>query len=257
MVPVRAGEKKPCVKWKPYRNRRPNVDELQARSERWSDAGTAVVLGPVSSLFVIDVDRPETHAALVERLGAVLNAPLAASGSRAPYRYHLYFRHPDSATTAKATPWHPKLEFRGAGGLVVAPPSPHASGRRYAWALGRSPDEMSLPELPPFVLASLTRHLANTRAAVPHTQAVLAPGPRPAGVSDSTRELLSGKWAEGSGWNDRLFWAACDLLARGVPEPEAIPLLLAGARPWDDKQAALALATIHSAHSQRRAPAKV
>ena len=40
-------------------------------------------------------------------------------------------------------------EFRGKGGIIIAPPSLHKSGHRYAWAKDRSPDDLALPEVPP------------------------------------------------------------------------------------------------------------
>ena len=42
----------------------------------------------------------------------------------------------------------PGMDMRGDGGMVVAPPSVHSSGRRYAWVEGRSPDEVPLAPLP-------------------------------------------------------------------------------------------------------------
>jgi hypothetical protein len=40
------------------------------------------------------------------------------------------------------------IDLRGDGGCVVAPPSVHSSGRRYAWITGRSPEEVPLAPLP-------------------------------------------------------------------------------------------------------------
>src|SRR6516165_8277235 len=128
---------------------------MQSWFRSWPDAGLAVVLGPVSDLFVLDVDGPEAHAALLKQLGAEPHVPKAISGSQKPHRYHLFFRCPGIATKAKATPWHPQLEFRGKGGIVVIPPSFHKSGHRYAWAEGRSPADLPLPEVPSPILAAL------------------------------------------------------------------------------------------------------
>ncbi len=155
IVPQAAGAKKPRVKWKVYQERLPRGDELAHWYGRWPEDGFALVLGPVSDVFVIDVDGEEAHRALLDRLGVEPGGPKALSGSSRPFRYHLFFRHPAVATRAKATPWHPQLEFRGKGGVVILPPSVHKSGRRYAWAAGRSPAEVSLGDVPPAVLAAL------------------------------------------------------------------------------------------------------
>jgi hypothetical protein len=201
----------------------------------------------------VDVDGPEADAALAERLGGEPRAPKALSGSGKPHRYHLFFKHPELPTKAKMTPWDPHLEFRGRGGIVVLPPSLHKSGNRYAWAPGRSPDDLDLPELPPAILQAL-QPLPATRRRGPAARAV----PTPAGLDASPRTgaFLSGQYADGPRWNDRLFDAACDLSGRGLPLEAAEPLLLAGAQPWNAGEAELARKTITSAYAQPREPAR-
>jgi len=255
VVPQIPGAKKPCVKWKPYQDRLPTEQELVTWFEEWPDAGLALVLGPVSGVFVIDVDGEEAHLALLERLGKEPLGPKALSGSGKPYRYHLYFRCPDLATKSKQTPWHPNLEFRGKGGIVIIPPSLHKSGNRYAWAKGRSPEEMDLPQLPSQVLEAL-KPLRPVRT--PSAGVAVRINPV-AGIDASPRTLdfLSGKWAEGPNWNNRLFHAGCDLCGRDIPVEEAEPLLLAGAQPWNVGEEELARRTIASAYSQPREPARL
>ena len=250
VVPQRAGEKKPCVRWKHLQERLPTVDEMKEWFDTWPDAGLALILGPVSGVFVIDVDGSEAHDALLQRLVTEPRAPKVVSGSRKPDRYHLFFRCPDLATKAKQTPWHPNLEFRGLGGLVIIPPSIHRSGHCYEWVEGQSLDDLALPDLPSKVIQSLTPtppvHFgwpSSTLAQVGEIDA-----------SPRTRAFLTGKFADGPRWNDRLFSAACDLQGRGMPIEKAEPLLLRGACPWSIGDEALARRTIRSAFSQRRNP---
>jgi Bifunctional DNA primase/polymerase, N-terminal len=80
IVPQLPAAKKPTVKWKPFQATRPTRTQLEDWFGRWPDAGLAVVLGPVSGLFVIDVDGPEAHAALMHQLGAEPGAPKGAIG---------------------------------------------------------------------------------------------------------------------------------------------------------------------------------
>ena len=251
VVPKRPGAKQPCVKWKPYQDRLPTSAELDAWFEQWPDAGLAVALGPVSNLFVIDVDGPEAHQVLLEKMGAEPIAPKAISGSRKPFRYHLFFRHPDIKTKAKTTPWHPQLEFRGKGGIIVVPPSLHPSGNRYAWAEGRSLDDLPLPELPRSILDAL----APVRRNIPPPPTIEVVGDVDA--SPATRQFLSGIFANSPGWNEKLFLAACDLAGRGMAIEEAEPLLLAGAGPWNSTEEDSAKRTIQSAFSQLREPARL
>ena len=131
---------------------------------------------------------------------------------------------------------------------MVIPPSLHPSGNRYAWAAGHSVDDLPPPALPSEILASLEP----SRTLVPSTTGE----PPSVDASASTRAFLAGQHAEGSGWNDRLFRAGCDLAGRGMSREEAEPLLLAGARPWDESNAEIARRTIESAFSEPREPAK-
>jgi hypothetical protein len=254
VVPQEAGAKKPPVRWKHLQERRSTAQELVTWFGQWPDAGLAVVLGPVSDLFVIDVDGPEAHAELLKRLGGEPLAPKAVSGSGKPYRCHFYFRCPPLTTRAKQTPWHEHLEFRGKGGIIVIPPSLHPSGRRYAWVPGRSPQEIVLPEVPAQVLKALTPPPATTTLSKRTGQA----GKVPAGIDASPRTLrfLSGMYREGPAWNNKLFEAACDLCGRDLPLAKAEPLLLAGARPWTLAEEELARKTIASAYSQPREPGR-
>ena len=252
VVPQLPGAKKPCVLWKPYQTQRATEDVVREWFEQWPKAGIAVVLGPISDLFVIDEDGPEAHLALMERLGREPVTPKSISGSRKPHRYHLFFQHPDLPTKAKFTPWHPKLEFRGTGGLIILPPSLHKSGNRYSWAEGRSPAELPLPVLPDEIQEELGSHRQNSYSAELAT--VTDADPKDFEVSTSTQQFLLGAYSNGPSWNDRLFRAACDLAGRGVSKEVAKPKLLAGARPWNETERNNAMRTIESAYSQSRVP---
>jgi hypothetical protein len=156
VVPQLPGGKHPCVKWKPFQEQLPTPEQWRDWGRRWPHAGVAVVLGPVSKLFAIDVDGPEAHETLIDKLGTEPVAPKVLSGSGKPHRYHLFFRYPSGVTTlAKYTPWHKKLEFRGDRGIIILPPSLHKSGNAYRFADGRSFDDMKLPQLPALIIKEL------------------------------------------------------------------------------------------------------
>jgi len=259
VVPQRPGAKSPAVRWKRYQSERADViDAYEWWYERWPDAGVALVLGPISDLFVMDVDGKAAHKALVKHLGHVPKAPKVKSGSGKPYRYHLFFKHPDMETKAKATPWHRQLEFRGKGGIVVGPPSLHKSGKRYRWAKGRSLEDLPLPDVPDEVLVALTEISARRKVA-PSCSLPLPEGENIAflhSICHATREFLEGHYADGPNWNGRLFKAACDMAGCGYPLERAEPLLLRGAHPWNEAEEQTALGTIRSAYAEHRVPAK-
>ena len=255
VIPMIAGTKRAYVQWKAYQERLPTEEEVRQWWTEHPKAGIGLVLGPHSGIFVIDVDGPEAHEALINSLGKEPPAPKALSGSRKPSRYHLFFRHPPVPTSAKATPWHDKLEFRGHRGLVVLPPSLHSSGHTYAWAPGQSLADVPLPPVPQAILAALQAPRAQARPQAPRAAAVTTDLPE-LKASPSTRDFLAGKHADGERWNERLFKAACDLKARGTPQEQAIDLLIEGAQPRTKEDHQQALRTIASAYSQDRQAAR-
>lgn len=263
VVPQKVGAKSPAVRWKRYQDMLPTRGCIDAWwLEDFRNAGIAVILGPRSGLFAIDVDGTEPHRVLVDRIGELPVAPQVQSGSGDPDRFHLFFRYPKGLQTkAKATPWHQHLEFRGHRGIIVLPPSLHKSGNRYEWLRGRSLDDLELPELPEPVLGALTDATPQRRHHPEPRRRARSKNRRRrltdfAQISVATQRFLDGHYSEGPLWNDRLFAAACDLNACGVPLAEAQPALLAGADPWTSEDEENAIATIASAYSEERQPAR-
>jgi len=87
-------------------------------------------------------------------------------------------------------------------------------------------------------------------------RAMAAGTPMVTRISRPTRELLSGLLANESSWNQRLFNAACDMAGCGYGMDRATELLVAGARPWNEDEERKAMATIRSAFSRSRRPAR-
>jgi hypothetical protein len=133
---------------------------------RWPDANLGLATG--RRFDVLDLDGQQG----VEALRAAL--------SIGP------FEHPGPVARTGGGGWHllyaptglgnrvgllPGVDWRGRGGLIVAPPSQHASGRRYTWV---RPLTANLPPVP----AGLRRLLAPP--ATPRT--TLPPAPAPTGL---------------------------------------------------------------------------
>ncbi len=113
-------------------------------------ANVAIVTGPPSGLFAVDVDPrhggDRTLADLVARHGALpftLRARTGGGGS------HYFFRMPDAALRVGAHVLGAGVDIKGRGGYVVACPSAHPSGGRYTWE--KLPD----PAEPPAWLLAL------------------------------------------------------------------------------------------------------
>ena len=268
-IPQITGEKKPSIRWKPYQDAQPEVETLTRWFARFTDAGIALVLGSASDIFVVDVDGPDAYHELVDRLGSEPDAPTVLSGSGKPCKRHYYFRDPGLPTIARYCPWHPQLEFRGYRGIVIAPPSLHPSGNPYRWAKGKSLDDLPRPLVPAPILEALrARPVKRTGPRSPRRVA------GPSGLVDveaddligrlgeeglcrETRRFLDGEYADEVGWNGRLFRAAADMAGCGLPLDDALPQLLVGAGPWTQGDSAKARATIESAYSAERFPARI
>ncbi|HTT91895.1 MAG TPA: bifunctional DNA primase/polymerase [Acidimicrobiales bacterium] len=104
----------------------------------WPGAGVGVLTGAVSGLVVVDVDPVHGGRDSLARLrqgGTGLPRTLyARSGGGG---WHLFYRRPGvpvrNATGRLGTLELPGVDLRADGGYVVAAPSGHRSGGRYAW----------------------------------------------------------------------------------------------------------------------------
>jgi hypothetical protein len=260
VIPIEPATKRPLAKWKEFQQRHPTHDDVHHWwTSIFPQAGIAAILGPVSGLLVVDVDGTEAREELVRRLGVIPTAPMVLTGSAERDRFHLLFRHPNLPTGAKATPWHPQLEFRGHGDLAILPPSTHKSGNRYWWADGRSLADVPTPELPTPLLDALAMRARSRSATAPQdrpTRLVAIDSCDVLGSSYATRDFLTGLHATGPNWNSKLFNAACDLAGIGMHRDDALDLLLAGAQPWDSHEREKAIATVKSAFAAPRVPGR-
>jgi hypothetical protein len=94
--------------------------------QRWPDANVGIATGAASGIYVVDLDGP----AAIEAWRALGIAEGWAS--RTGNGMHLVY---SIAEPLASTHWRlgQGIDTRGDGGYIVAPPSLHYSGRRYAW----------------------------------------------------------------------------------------------------------------------------
>jgi hypothetical protein len=109
-----------------------------ATVKRWwaayPKANIGLVTGRLSGIVVVDVDGPKgqaKHAVLLAENAQILEARNYVETGRIDGGQHYYFKYPANAHV----PNHKDegLEIKSDAGYVVAPPSKHASGKRYAW----------------------------------------------------------------------------------------------------------------------------
>lgn len=210
---------------------------------RWPDANPAVCTGPESGVWVVGPDGEQGQLDLIRLEGEHPGDPIPAtswahtgSGGR-----HLYFAWPADGGKVPCHADHRglKIDVRGNGGYVIAPPGANANGP-YAW--GDSP-EASPPAPAPAWLLEWARGDGRPKAPAPPRSAESWWDDRKA-VIDRASKYLS-KCAEsvtGQRGHNAAIWAA-SVLVHGfeLAEHEAFAVLKAEfnprcAPPWSDRE---------------------
>jgi hypothetical protein len=140
----RAAGKHPRFPWRDHQHGRATAADVAAWWRSWPEANVGLVTGMVSGVAVLDVDARNGGLDTLHELDArglwmPDDNPLAATGGRG---LHHYVR---LDTPLRKCAVFEGIEFQADGGLVVAPPSLHASGRRYAWV---RPPGAPIPVIP-------------------------------------------------------------------------------------------------------------
>ena len=236
VIPIEPHGKRPLVAWTEYQQRRATVDEVTRWFRRWPDANVAIVTGEVSGIVVLDVDERDggalSLAQLDTELGPIPSTVEVATGGGGR---HLYFRHPGGRVSNRVG-LRSGIDLRGDGGCVVAPPSVHPSGGRYAWVLSHSPDDVEIAPLPSWLL-----HRPGGAGHPMVYWRQLAREGVPEGERNSTLASLTG----------HLLW-------RGVDPQVALELLLAWNRmrcrpPLPDGEVASVVESIARLHARQAA----
>jgi len=132
------------------------TDERQIRAwwSQWSGANIGIATG--DGLVVVDVDPrhqgDKTLAQHERKNSPIPDDAKAISGSGGP---HFYLTLPKGIVIASVTGGVGKglgegIDVKADNGYVVAPPSLHASGKRYRWATGRMPTK--IPPAPDWIV---------------------------------------------------------------------------------------------------------
>jgi hypothetical protein len=124
-------------------------DQIRMWWKTFPRANLGVCTG--SGLVVLDVDPRNGGRETLQKLraehGELPRTWTVASGGDGG---HYYFTVEGDVPTRNNL--FPGIDLKGAGGFVVAPPSLHASGKRYAWVRGRAPADLKLAPLPQWLL---------------------------------------------------------------------------------------------------------
>lgn len=187
------------------------TDECQVRAwwRKWPRANVGLAMGKISGLVAIDVDpRAGGDASLAELFdehGAFPETLEAVTGGGG---FHFLFSHPGVKFKNSTSKIAEGLDVKTDGGYIVAAPSLHASGKRYAWRGEAQPSPM-----PEWLLT-----LILTESAKPEGKAAAAGATarRAATASRTTGGaiILNGER------NERLFRIACAHRGNGATREE-------------------------------------
>jgi len=197
------------IPWQEFQARRPSPLELSNwfLESRTPPTGVGIVTGRISRLVVVDCD---THAEAAFWNSHYPASPIitetGAGGS------HFYYAYPtESSARNRVKVLGRRIDVRGEGGYVVAPPSLHRSGKRYAWRTAEG-IELLTEFCQAWVETTTPSFSLPQTTATQHVRRVVAYIRRIEAVA-------------GNGGHNATFRAACKLRDAGMPADEALAVL--------------------------------
>lgn len=133
-IPVK-GKVPMIAKWSPYQTIRISEAQIREWWTQWPNAGIAIITGKISGIAVVDIDQ----GGKIVGLTPTVMSRTGGGGQHCIYKYPVQ-------GIGCAVGIRDRVDFRGDGGYIVVPPSPHASGNFYEWIM--SPDDADLVDLP-------------------------------------------------------------------------------------------------------------
>jgi hypothetical protein len=157
-----------------------SVEQVERWWKRWPDANIGLCTG--FAFDVIDVDGDKGRESIKEIEAVKGPLPYGLGAATGGGGCHLLFLPVGCGNRAS---FLPKVDYRGKGGYIVAPPSNHESGLYYEW-MGLDHLEIPLLELPEWMRLIVDPPHVDRRSAIP-TQFRVFPAK---GVSDYGKKAL-------------------------------------------------------------------
>lgn len=226
--------KHPRVKWRHRANTPMTEEEIRDFWTLHPESNIGVVTGAVSGLAVLDVDAPGGLDSLASSGIPFDRLPPSPTSQTGGGGFHVFYRFPEDYRVGTAAGVLPDVDIRAEGGLIVLPPSIHASGNLYRWLPDRSVEDLEPGDLD------------WDRLIPPRADA-----PRRRGSNVWYEDLLQGV-GEGQR-NDAAARLAGRYIGAGLSEQEVIMILLA----WNQKnepqmEEAEVVTTVRSIHNRNR-----
>src|SRR5690606_24902011 len=209
VFPCRPGDKRPMKGFR-WRNEA-TIDEETIKRwwKRWPDANIGLATGG-GGVVVLDVDGEEGERSLQELEEAYGPLPRTLEARTGGGGRHIFFKAPNWYIPNSANKIGGKLDIRGDGGYIVAPPSIHRSGKRYEWITTNEPAEL------PDWLAALIRK--NTRKYTDKIKTEVK--------GRVWEEYLKGPEIPEGTRDEKLFKIGCSMRARGAGYEDILATLL-------------------------------
>lgn len=124
---------------------------------KWPHANIGILTGKESGIIVVDIDprhggdQSWRRFSQQHKIHPTLTVQTGGDGQ------HLYYQYPTQGMRNKAGVL-PGIDIRADGGFIVAPPSVHASGKRYEWS-----NNLAIQPCPEALLKLLSREGAYKR----------------------------------------------------------------------------------------------
>lgn len=112
-----ADAKRPLIPWAEFQQRRPTEKEIQDWIRLYPDCGVGIVTGTISGIVVLDIDS-EDALRWAEQQGLLETATVKTRKG-----IHVYFLHPGIYVPNAVNLDGMRMDIRGDGGYVVAPPT--------------------------------------------------------------------------------------------------------------------------------------
>lgn len=154
--PLRKKDKRPLFEWKKYQDEQPSLAEINLWTNKYKDYNVAVITGAVSGIIVLDIDGQEGWDYLTQN---GYDLPITPRAQSSPGKAHIYFKHPNPEKGVRTrVNTELKIDVKGDGGYVVAPPSIHKLGHRYQWVEGFAPQDVPLADTPQWLIDFIAQY---------------------------------------------------------------------------------------------------